>query len=159
MTTLREKMTPQQFFGRKCHAPMIKVSFGIGEKWTLAFNGVVDSGSTITLATMDVASALGLTEDQLCTKPIRTLEGAGGSSFFAYEWEANLRLTNSVGAKVRRTLDCENAKVFFTKKKLPYYVLLGQYDLLERYFYIQRYLGSDPEFILHDDLPRRQKRN
>jgi hypothetical protein len=97
---------------------------------------------------MAVAEMLGLTERDLTekSKACRKLNGLSGVCY-GYEWIVDIHLGPRVSGVAPLALS--NARLHFTGGPLPWEadLLLGQYDALERLYFIQRNKMPDPEFV------------
>lgn len=128
--------------------PCARVRLSRGDRTTLKFRSLVDSGSSLNLAAMGIGTDLGLSRQDIETGRRIELAPVGGVKIFAFEWLVDLVIEHT-----QSRLILENAKIYFTNAKIPLgSILLGQIDALERMEFFQRNhvhnQGGRPEFVL-----------
>ncbi len=126
-----------------------------GQHIARAYRALVDSGSTWTLAHVDIAAALGVTPAELDAGRTEWLGGVGGTTARA----SGLRMHLAIGPKAPDLVELADAWVFFTTARLPGGVdlLLGQHDALERLTFAQMNHPPAPGFVLHRPIARRSQ--
>jgi predicted aspartyl protease len=131
------------------YLPIVSVRFRrtTDDEWSEARGGLVDTGASYTLATTAVAAFLGIPDSELVKARTVTYEGVGGAIEHAHEIKLDL-LVGVLDRKQSLTLGA--VRVWFTKGKLPYPLLLGQHDVLTRLQLVHKAQLPTPELVLKE---------
>ena len=124
-----------------------------GQHIARGYQALVDSGSTWTLAHVDIARALGVSTAELAAGKHELLTGVGGTVARAMGVQLHLL----VGPRSPDLIELADAWVFFTTAPLPGGVdlLLGQHDALERLTFAQLNHAPRRFFVLHHPVTKR----
>jgi hypothetical protein len=110
------------------HLPMLPMFLRRASTTTPRFRGLVDTGSTFTIASFAVAQFLGISRDELVKHPSTTLGGVGGK-VTGYRLNCDLLLGDHPSLAYVLT----DSEVVFSPRIIDDVdVLLGQRDVLER---------------------------
>ncbi len=130
------------------HFPKIRVSLQNDGDWTPKFTGLIDTGSSYTLAAAAIAAVLKIVDFKLGRK--LKIAGLGGATTECYEHALDLRLGD---ANSGSTIVVQGMKVCFTQAAIPggEDLLLGQHDFLSRLVFVER--NQAPRRILSLRIP------
>lgn len=139
-------MQPYSSLGAAIRLPRVPMHFRRGAQRSVRIGSIVDTGASYTLAVQSVATTFGVSQAELSASPdVITFQDAGGAK---HRGRA-IVLTIEIGPDSQgRRLEVPDAKVYFTTASLPYDVLLGQHDFLERIIFAQANQAPRPRFSL-----------
>ena len=122
-----------------------------GAPWSRPVTGLVDTGAWTTLISQPLAEILGFTKADLEKARLLRFTGVDGKESQGRQVTVDL-LIGPMDPTFGVVLDF--ARVGVTPENLPYDILLGQHDALERLELNHRNQGSRPEYFMRQSPGR-----
>lgn len=122
--------------------PLVLVKIRIDGKASATTRALVDTGSTMNLVSFSMIQKMGYEESDMRNRPRVEFEGLGGAKSDSYEWTGDIEIFGQ--SLVPPNLVLERAKIYSTSAQLPWDVLLGQHDALERLLLFHGNRAADP---------------